>query len=54
MSVAKDGYATKEYQTKVNIRKAQMEGVSAALLDVVYDGKSHDVTFLGLKYDENG
>ncbi|MDE6605143.1 MAG: hypothetical protein K2K85_03870 [Clostridia bacterium] len=54
MVISKEGYATKEYQTKVVIKKAQMEGVTASLLDVVYDGNRHDVTFLGLKYEDNG
>ncbi|MDE6372588.1 MAG: hypothetical protein K2L61_03480, partial [Clostridia bacterium] len=54
MTVSKDGFATKEFQTKITIKKAKMEGVSAALLDVVYDGKRHDITFLGIKYEDNG
>ncbi len=35
-------------------QKAKMEGVTAGLVDVAYDGKRHDVTFLGIKYDGNG
>lgn len=54
MTISKDGYATKELQTKVTIKKAKMEGVTAGLVDVAYDGKRHDVTFLGIKYDGNG
>ncbi|MDE6275966.1 MAG: hypothetical protein K2M75_05440 [Clostridia bacterium] len=47
MSVDKSGYATKELQTKVVIKKAKMENISASIVDVVYDGKRHGVTFTG-------
>lgn len=54
MTVAKDGYSTKELQTTVTIKKAKIEDVSASIVDVVYDGKRHDVKFLGIDYGENG
>ncbi|MDE5756341.1 MAG: hypothetical protein K2I23_04555 [Clostridia bacterium] len=54
MSVSKDGYSTKELQAKVTIKKATMEGVSAKVLNVVYDGKRHAIAFEGLERDSNG
>lgn len=54
MSVKKDGYADLTLTANLEIKAAEMTGVSAKPLVATYDGNRHDVEFNGLIKRENG